>query len=73
MGEVDDHYLSHLEIWAKYMHKPHALGSEITKKSLQPIDGRKEGVKICIFVPFFFIIFNGPESEEDQGLKSEQK
>ena len=25
------------------MHKPYALVSGITKKSLQPIDGRKEG------------------------------
>ena len=34
-------YLSHLE-QAKYMHKPYALVSGITKKRLQTIDGSKE-------------------------------
>ena len=57
MGEAGDQYLSHLEK-AKYMCKLYALISRITKKSLQPMGGGKEGVKICIFVPVCYNLFN---------------
>ena len=47
------------------MHKPYALVSGITKKSLQTIDGRRrEGVKICIFVPVCYNSLNASHIHE---------
>ena len=41
MGKEVDHYLSYLKR-VKYMRKPYALVSRITKKSLQLSDEKKE-------------------------------
>ena len=50
---------------AKYMRKPYALVSGITKKCLQLSDG----VKICIFVPVCYHSFNASHIHELKTIK----